>query len=219
MKSQFGFSPSECRILSRLNSPIKIQDFVDGLMYGIGDDEVRHFSPRRVLETKSADCFDGAIFGAAALRFHGYRPLISSISSVRDHDHVVALFKANGCWGAVSKSKYTGLGYREPIHRTLRELFISYFEQYFNFQGEKTARGYCLPVDLSRFDNRDWMTSDKPVSFIEDYLNEVSYKPILTGRMERGLRKVTPIDLEAGELWIRKNGLRDRAKNYLERPS
>ena len=219
MKSKLGFTSSECRILSRLNSPAKIQDFLGSLKYGIGDGGEMYYSPRKVLEQKSADCFEGAIFATAALRFHGYEPLISSISSVRDHDHVVSLFRKNGHWGAISQSKYTGLAYREPIHRTLRELFITYFEQYFNFDAEKTFRGYCRPVNLSKFDNLNWMTSDQPIRFIENYLNEVVYYPLLTKKMIRGLRKVSPINLEAGELLMRKNGFRDRARNYLKSTS
>lgn len=213
------FSSAERRVLSRLASPAKIQDFVDGLRYTLGDRGEPYYSPRNVLLHKSGDCLDGAVFAAAALRFHGQKPLIFFISSVRDDDHVLALFKQGGYWGAISKSKYTGLGYREPIHRDLRELAVSYFESYFNFVSEKTERGYSRPVDLSRFDNLNWMTTDNKIKFIEEYLHTIRVNRMLTSQEAKKLRKVTPLMLEAGELWMRKKGVRDKAAAYLKKRS
>ncbi|MCX6749623.1 MAG: hypothetical protein NTW17_02665 [Candidatus Pacearchaeota archaeon] len=211
------FLPSEQRVILRLNSPAKVQDFLDSLEYTLGVDGEPYFSPRRVLAERTADCLEGAIFAAAALRFHGRRPMIFYISSVNDHDHVIALFKNKNHWGAISQSKYTGMGYREPIHRSLRELTLSYFESYFNFESEKTARGYSRPVDLSRFDDLNWMTTAGPVKFIEDYLNSISFTAMLTPGMIKGLRGVTPLMLEAGELLVRKKGVRNQAADHLKK--
>ena len=217
MLTKSAFSPSERRILSKLNSPRKIQDFLDNLDYTFGENGELYYSPRKVLSEKSADCLEGAVFAAAALRFHGNKPLVISTSSVRDDDHVFALFKNGGHWGAISKSKYTGLSYREPIHRNLRELMISYFEEYFNYDGEKTLRGYSRIVNLARFDKLDWMTTDRPISFIEDHLNEVPYYWILKNGAVRRLRRVTPIMLRSGELWLTENKMLERAKKVFRK--
>jgi len=207
MKKTFGFSPKECRILSRLNTSQKIQDFLDMIDYNLEEEGETCFSPRKVLREMKANCIEGAIFAAAALRFHGHPPLIIDLTSVRDDDHLVAVFKRRGYWGGIAQSKYTGLRYREPIHRTIRELALSYFEGYFNFDGEKTLRGYSLPVNLARFDKLNWMTTEKDLWFIEDYLNEIPHKKLITYRMIRNLRRVVPLMKEAGELWMIKEGL------------
>ena len=199
MNSKNGFSASERRILSRLNSPEKIQDFLDELNPNL---EETDYSPRNVMAEKSADCLEGAVFAAAVLRFHGKIPLITSFYSSRDSDHVVALFKSKEHWGAISKSKYTGLCYREPIHRNLRELVISYFEGYFNHASEKTLRGYCRPINLSRFDKLNWMTTLEPVTFIETHLQNVPYLDILSNGMNRSFRRVTSTMRKAGEVWL-----------------
>jgi hypothetical protein len=214
-KSKFGFPKEECRVLSQLNTPKKVQDFVDRIEYNLEEHGETCYSPRRVLMEKKANCIEGAIFAAAALRFHGHPPLIVDLTSVRDDDHILAVFKKRGHWGAIAKSKYSGLVFREPIHRTIRELAISYFESYFNFDGEKTLRGYSRPINLSRFDSRDWMKSEKDVFFIADYLNEITHKSLITNSMVRDLRMVTPLMKEAGELWMIKRGLlkKPRSKN------
>ena len=212
-KQDFGFSPEECDILSRLNTPRKIQDFIDELDYNLEEEGETYFSPRKVLQKKKANCIEGAIFAAAALRFHGHKPLIIAISSVRDDDHVIAIFKRHGHWGALAKSKYTGLQFREPIHRTLRELVISFFEGYFNFEGEKTLRGHSNLVDLSRFDKINWMTTEKNLSSVEDHLNKLKYKKLFKHRMIRELRTVTPTIKDAGELWMTKNQVLEKAKS------
>ena len=207
MKQTFGFSPKECSILSKLNTPKKIQNFLDRIEYNLEEKGETCFSPRKVLRENKANCIEGAIFAAAVLRFHGHPPLIVDLTSVRDDDHLLAVFKQKGYWGAIAQSKYTGLRFREPIHRTIRELALSYFESYFNFEGEKTLRGYSRPVNLARFDKINWMTSEKDLFCVEDYLNEISHKKLITYGMIRNLRKVVPSMKEAGELWMIKKKL------------
>jgi hypothetical protein len=213
MKNKFGFSSKQCKILSRLNNPKKIQDFVDKIKYNLEEDEETFFSPRKVLRENKANCIEGAVFAAAALRFHGFPPLIVDIISIRDDDHIIAVFKINGHWGSIAKSKYSGLTFREPIHKTIRELALSYFEGYFNFEGEKTLRGYSKPINLSRFDKINWMTTEEDLFCIEDYLNEIKHKKLLTNTMIRNLRKVTPLMKEAGELWMIKKRLIKKLKS------
>ena len=215
MKSKFGFSKKECRIFSKLDTPKKIQDFLDKLDYNIEKKEETYFSPLMVLRKKKANCIEGALFAAAALRFHGYPPLIVDLTSGREHDtdHIIAIFKINGYWGAIAKSKYPTLTFREPIQRTIRELALTYFDEYFNYYGKKTLRGYSNPVNMSRFDKINWMTTEKKLTCIEDYLNKIKHHKLLTNSMIRNLRKVTPLVKEAGELWIKKHGLQKKIKS------
>jgi len=136
-------------------------------------------SPRRVIRDKTAHCFEAALFAAAALRVNGYPPLILDLESVRDDDHVVSIYRIDGHWGAIAKSNYAGLRFREPVYRSLRELVMSYFEHYYNLKGEKTLRAYSRPVNLARFDRSNWMTSEDDVWFIPEYLTEIKHTPIL----------------------------------------
>src|SRR4029077_15776832 len=143
----------------RLDPPSKIQRFLDDIPYNTEDEGETFRSPRRVLRDQTANCIEGAVLAAAALRVQGDPPLIMDLTAVRDEDHVITVFRRRGLWGAIATSKFTGLRYREPVYRTVRELAMSYFEQYFNLAGERTLRGYGRPVNLARFDRWHWMTS------------------------------------------------------------
>jgi hypothetical protein len=131
------------------------------------------------MRDKTAHCFEAALFAAAALRENGHPPLILDLESVRDDDHVIAIYRMDGHWGAMAKSNYAGLRFREPVYRTLRELVMSYFEHYYNLKGEKTLRAYSRPVNLSRFDRQHWMTSEDDLWVIPEYLVEIKHTPIL----------------------------------------
>jgi hypothetical protein len=214
MKTKFGFSEKECRLLSKLDTPRKIQDFVDRLEYNLEEKGETYNSPRVVMRLSEADCFEAAIFAAAALRFHGYPPLlIDLLSSKDDSDHVLAVFKQKGRWGAIGKSKYTFFTFREPVYKTIRELAMTYFDLYFNYWGKKTMRGFLKqPLNLAMFDKRQWMTTEKRISYIATQLDMIPHEKILKRGMAVGLRKIIPIDKEAGELWINRKGLLKKLK-------
>lgn len=207
MRRWFDFSERETDVLSQLATPEKIQKHLDSIDYDLGKKGDFRRSPRAVMKDKKADCFEGALLAAAALRFHGYPPMVVDLAAVRDDDHVLAVFKRFGHWGAVAKSKYTGLGYREPIHKSIRELALSYFEDYFNLAGGKTLRRYSGPVNLMMFDHVHWMTTEKSVLFIAEHLVKVRHMSLLTRGMIRNLGRVTRIQKEAGELAMRRTGL------------
>jgi hypothetical protein len=190
------FNQKELRIFARLDSPPKIQDFLDKLSYS---GKVEYSCPRTVLRQRQAHCFDGALFAAAALRRLGYPPLIVDLlPNERDDDHLLAVFKKNGHWGAVAKSNFVGLRYREPVYRTLRELVMSYFEQFFNIQREKTLRGYTVPLNLETFDHLNWMGEDDPLEAIGSRLDEIQRVSLITKRMARGLAQVDKRSCTAG---------------------
>ena len=129
----------------------------------------------------------------------GHPPLLLDLEAVRDDDHVLAVFRSRGCWGAVAKSNYSGLRYREPVYRTLRELVMSYFEHYYNPAGQRTLRGYSRPVNLKRFDRIGWMTAEEDVWAIPEYLCDVGHTRLLAPDMERALTKLDRRSYGAGK--------------------
>ena len=170
-----------------LKTPAGIQKFLDQLPYNLS---YTARSPKKVLQDCVASCLEGGIFAAAALRVIGFPPLIFDLEAEQDTDHVVAIFKVRGHWGAVAKSNFTGCRYREPVYRTLRELAMSYFNIYFNLRGERTLRRYSRPVNLARFDGRHWMTTEKPIWFIAEHLCDIPHMSLLTPAMEKNLTRV-----------------------------
>jgi hypothetical protein len=183
------------RKLRSLNTPLKIQKFLDSLRYQYADTA---WSPRRVLRERAGHCLEGALLAAAALRMNGYPPLVMDLEAVRDDDHVVALYREHGLWGGIAKSNYAGLRFRAPIYRTLRELALSYFEHYYNLRGERTLRAYSGPVNLTRFDRQHWMTSEEDVWCVPEYLVTARHYPLFPGKIARALPRLDRRSYEAG---------------------
>jgi hypothetical protein len=181
------FSPKELRKLRSLKTPYGIQRYLDDMPYHLEDTS---WSPRVVLRENTSHCFEGAIFAAAALRANGFPPLIVDFEAEHDTDHVVAVYRMNGHWGVVAKSNYTGCRYREPVYRSLRELAMSYFNIYFNLRRERTMRTFSRPVNLARFDRQHWMTTEKPIWFIVDYLFTIHHYRLLRPGMAKKLHRV-----------------------------
>jgi hypothetical protein len=198
-------SKSEYRILGGLRSPSKIQAFLDDLEYST---EEIYRCPLRVLQERVAHCYDGALFAAAMLRRIGYPPLIlEMLPNSRDDDHLLALFKKEMHWGAVGKSNFVGLRFREPVYRTVRELVMSYFEQFYNLEREKTLRGYTVPLNLQSFDRHGWMIKDEPLYWIAEKLDRTRRVRVLTPKMVRTLSLLDPRAYRAGLLGADKKGL------------
>lgn len=197
----FGLLPSELKVLKRCKTPQGVQDFLETIPINFERGGDTCLSPRRVLREWRAHCMEGAMLAALALKLQGFKPLLLDLKSVwHDDDHVVALFKSRGRWGAISKTNHAVLRYREPVYRTLRELALSYFHEYFTNDGVKTLRSYSRPVNLSRFDSRGWMTSEQDVWYIPRYLDRVTHYPLLTRTMVKHLRKADRLEIKAGKL-------------------
>jgi len=189
----------------RLSTPARIQAYLDETPYSAED---CYRSPRSVVRDRKAHCFDGAVFAAAMLRRLGHKPLIVDLlPNARDDDHMLALFRVEGRLGAVAKSNFSGLRYREPIFRTLRELVLSYFEDYFNSAGEKTLRAYTVPLNLARFDAQDWLVRDETMDLIAEALDHIRKVTLINQRMEKRLLPVDPLALRAGLLGSNPDGL------------
>jgi hypothetical protein len=200
----------QLKVLSGLTSPWKIQQFLDGIPYS-SDDIYR--CPVSVMKDNKGHCFDGALFAAAALRRLGYSPLIVYMIAERDDDHLLAVYRRNGYWGTVAKSNCVGLRYREPIYRSLRELVMSYFDDYFNIEGEKSLRGYTAPLDLAEYDHLDWMTSDANLDAVADALDKPPKFKLLTQDMLANLAPVDKRSYDAGFMGSDWAGLYDPKKH------
>lgn len=192
-----GFTPRELRALRGLGDPAGIQRALDAMPYHLAGTA---WSPRRVLHERTAHCLEGAIFAAAALRVLGFPPLLLDLEAVQDTDHVIAVFRLRGHWGAIAKSNFSGLRYREPVHRSLRELVMSYFDGYINLRGERTLRAFSRPVNLARFDRTrpGWAVADGDLWWIPEHLLEIRHTRLLSPAMIRALSRVDRRALAAG---------------------
>lgn len=195
----YGFTPKELRKLRSLKTPYVIQRLLDEMPYHLDDTA---WSPRRVLHENTAHCFEAAVFAAAALRVNGFPPLLLDLEADQDTDHVLALYRVKGHWGVLAKSNFAGLRYREPVYRSLRELAMSFFNAYCNLRRERTLRSFSRPVNLARFDRLQWMTTDKPVWFIANYLCGIFHYKLLKPSMIKGLHRLDD-RLFRGESWGR----------------
>ena len=205
---QPAFSPAwtkkEERFFARLKTPFAIQRFLDDTEYSA---EPIYRCPRRVIADRRAHCVDGALFAAAALRRLGFPPLIMELQAVRDDDHLLALYRRRGCWGAVAKSNFSTLRFREPVYRSVRELVMSYFEGYFNVAGEKTLRAYSVPLNLARLDHLQWETRDDGIETVIARLEAARHYPVATPAMIAGLEKTDARSYQAGLLGSKADGL------------
>jgi hypothetical protein len=189
---------AERRLLASLNTPRRVQAFLDSLVYST---EPIYRSPLRVIRERTAHCFDAAVLAAAALRRAGHPPLILELlPNAHDDDHLLALFRRSGFWGAVAKSNFAGLRYREPVYRTLRELVLSFFEQYYNIARRKTLRGYTLPLHLGPFDREGWIVRDEALWEIADRLDRQRRVLLVTPRMAAGFSPVDERSFRSGLL-------------------
>ena len=193
----------EIQIFRKLDTPAKIQDFLDTkIRANFEEHGDTCYSPRQVLKHKKAQCIEGAIFAAAALRFHGRQPLLVHLQATKnDLDHVIAVFQVRKLWGAISKTNHAVLRYREPIYKNLRELAMSYFHEYFDDRGRKNLRAYSGPLDLSVFDKKNWVTSLSDLWYIDRALNRLRSHQVLP-RKKINLRKDDPIEISAGKLTV-----------------
>ena len=197
----FGLSLEDLRTLRTLKTPARIQKFIDAIQYQYANTA---WSPQRVLRERKGHCLEGALLAAAALRVNGYPPLLMDLEAVHDDDHVLAMYREGSLWGSIAKSNFAGLRFRAPIYRTLRELALSYFEDYYNLRGERTLRAYSVPVNLACLDGRYWMTSEEDVWCVPELLISARHYPLFPDKIARSLPRLDRRSFEAGmHGWVR----------------
>lgn len=198
------WTKAESDLIVQFKEPYHIQQFLDAVPYN-PNAECR--SPRLVISEQKAHCFEGALFAAAMLRELGFKPLILDMIAENDDDHVIAVFKTGTCWGAIAKSNTTALRYREPVYRSIRELIMSYFDFYFNTLGDKSLRSYSRPVNLSRFDKKNWSQTDSDLEYIGDYLTRIPHYPVLDSKSIAQLQRVDQRLMDAVFMGANEEGL------------
>ena len=197
-REDLGLSPAEFAALQRLDTPQKIQAFLYGLKqnFELGGDSCRPV--RHVLRHRAAHCIEGAMLAACALWVHGEPPLLMDMRAVRDFDHVVALFRRRGRWGAISKTNGIGLRWRDPVYGSLRELAMSYFHEYTNRRDHKTLREYSVPFDLRRLDPKLWVTGEKNAWLVAEELDGLRHFPLVNAHHMKAVLRRDPFERRVG---------------------
>ena len=178
---KLGLSHGEILTLKKLKSPQKIQDYISAMPGNLEKNGETLMSPRLVLQENTCHCFEGALLGSLTLWLHGYEPLIVDMQSKKyDFDHVIAVFKQNGYWGAISKTNHAINRFRDPIYKSLRELMMTYFHEfYMSNSGEKTLLAYSEPFNLKMLKGRNWVTQIEPLWYLDQELNKVPHLPFV----------------------------------------
>lgn len=186
--------------MHKLNTPAKVQDFLNSLKFNFEKKGEELKSPIRTLRGKNAHCFEGALLGAYILSLHGFQPLVLHLKATKDdYDHIIAPFKQNGFWGALSKTNHAVLRYREPVYKNIRELVMSYFHEYFLDTGLKTLREYSVPLNLNKFGN-DWFSHKSDLWHIDKALDKVKHYNIIPKGTIGKLRKADRVEIKAGKI-------------------
>ncbi len=186
---------SQKKLFTSLNNPSSIQEYLDSIPYRVEDD---NFCALSVFRDGKAHCFDGSLFAAAALRQIGFDPMIVQTLPEKDDDHMLAIYKLNGRFGALAKSNFVGLRCREPVFASVRELVMSYFKDFYNLDGIFSLRAYTLPINLKKFDQYNWMASDEGAQSIVKRLHDIKKIRLLTPQMIVDLAPVDTITYKAG---------------------
>jgi hypothetical protein len=200
-REDLGLTPREYATLRRLDTPAKIQAFLNDIPcnHEIGGETV--LSVREVLRQRRAHCIEGAMVAAAAMWVNGMRPLVLHLDcDLSDYPHVVAVFRRHGAWGAISKTNGAPLRYRDPIYRSLREIALSYFHEYSNQRGHKTLRSYTTSFDMRRLDTAEWITASDSCWKAHDRLVELRHYPLISKQQERLLAKRDKFERRAARL-------------------
>jgi hypothetical protein len=196
----FGLNKNELKIFKKLNSAIKIQDFLDKLPANLERDGETYMSPRKTLGTGKAHCLEGALLAATALWINGQKPLLLDLKTLTGDDHVVALYRVNKFWGAISKTNHATLRFRDPIYETIHELALSYFHEYFdNKTGKKILCSYSEPFDLSKY-KKDWITSEEDLFDLADDIDNSIHYELYSARQKKFIRKADKMELQAGNI-------------------
>jgi len=194
------FTKKEEDLLRKLNTPAKVQDFLNNLKFNFEENGETLKSPILTLRARRAHCIEGAILGAYVLSLHGFKPLILHLETTKnDFEHVIAPFKINGLWGALSKTNHTVLRYREPVYKNIRELIMSYFHEYFLNNGQKTLRKYSRPLNLSIFE-KGWEVEEGDLWGIDQELDKIKHYDIAPKKSTKNLRKAEKIEIKAGKI-------------------
>ncbi|MBU6447216.1 hypothetical protein KGQ24_00005 [Patescibacteria group bacterium] len=194
----------EFNALKKLDTPQKIQDFINKIPVNKELRKETLCSPLFTLRRNKAHCIEGALLAALVLKMHGHPPILMDLRATKtDFDHVIALFKKNGFWGAISKSNHAVLRYREPIYKNPRELAMSFFHEYFDNRGRKNLREYSDPFNLDKYARKTkakWIISPKNLWKLAEDLDSSQHHKLINSKQIKNLRKADKIEIKAGKI-------------------
>jgi hypothetical protein len=200
-REDLALTPAEYAVLKRLSTPQRIQTFLNAIPVNHELKGETIHSVRSVIRHRCAHCIEGAMFAACALWVHGEPPLVMHLDcDVSDYPHVVALFRRGTCWGAISKTNGAVLRYRDPVYRSLRELALSSFHEYFDKRGRKTLRSFSRAFDLRRIGVEHWVINGEDCQEVEDTLTSLPHTPLISARQQRLLARRDPFERQASNL-------------------
>lgn len=201
----FHLTKEEEKLLVSLSTPAKIQDYLDSLPFNFEKNGETCMSPRRVMRTGRAHCIEGAMLACAALMMHQEKPMILNLKVQKtDVDHVVALYRRNGFWGAISKTNHSVLRFRDPVYKTVRELAMSYFHEYFLLRdGTKTMTGYSRPINMRKFGTR-WMTSEEDLWHIAESMYDSKHEGVVPEKNRKFVCNASQIERDAAGIEMTK---------------
>jgi len=202
-----GFTKKEITLIQKLNTPAKVQDFLDGIQFNFEEKGETLKSPLFTLRAKKAHCFEGALLGAYMLSLHGFTPYLIHLKATKgDFDHVVVPFKIGRYWGALSKTNHAVLRYREPIYKNIRELAMSYFHEYFLNDGKKTLRQYSTLFNLNTLKKLaspaggNWPIFKKDLWDIDKKLDKIKHYDIVPKSQIKKLRRADKVEIASGKI-------------------
>ena len=196
----FGLTKKELAIFKKLSTPIKIQDFLDSFPMNWEKEEETYMSPRLSLREKKMHCLEGALVAGLALWLKGEEPLLLDLKASGDDDHIVTLYQRNGYWGAISKTNHSALRFRDPVYKSIRELAMSFFHEYFvNETGKKSLRFYGQPLNLKKL-GTDWITTEENLDFIAEALDNVRHFPCFPKSNLKLIRPADEMERKAGRI-------------------
>ncbi len=201
LAAKMGLTPDEVKIFSKLNSPTRIQDYLDTLIINFEMNTQTHRSPRRAIQAGEVQCIEAACIAATALWLHGHPPLLLDLTAKKgDWDHVVALYKVDGYWGSISKSNHAVIRFRDAVYKSVRELSVSYFHEWFpESTGERTLRSYSTPLNMKKF-GTDWVTSPDDLWWLDRELDALPHSPIAPPKHLKSARRADPMEIKIGSL-------------------
>jgi uncharacterized protein YbcI len=195
----------QINIISKLNTPNKIQDFLDSLPFNFEKGGETYMSPLKMLRAKKAHCFEGAVFSALCLTYHNFENFLIDLKvkdTKKDSDHVISVFVlrdgsqkySKKYYGATSKTNHSILRFRDPIYKSLRELVMSYYNEYYIDSGEKTLFSFSKPFDIWDKFKTDWIAEERDLDQIAEALDESPHIRFVPPKMERYIRKASKIE-------------------------
>ena len=201
MQKNFGLTKDELLVFKKLNTPIKIQDFLESIPFNYEKDEETCYSPRLVLQNKKAHCIEGALFASVALWLNGEEAMVVNLKVAKgDDDHIVTLYKRNGLWGTISKTNHNVLRFRDPVYKSVRELIMTYFHEYFlTSNGKKTLLGYSKPINLKKF-GTNWIIDENDLWDIAEIIYDSPITLIVPKENKKFIRHATVVERKSASI-------------------